>query len=282
MPLKEIRAVGVIGLGRMGLPMARHLVAAGFDVRAFDVQARARAAAESVDIPIPPSCRAVAGASDAVLVVVGSESEVERAVSGADGIIHGAKPGTVLMIAATIAPNYAISLARRVEPHGLRVADVPVARGEAAADAGRLLVFAGGAAEVLDRCDPVLTSFADRVCRVGDVGAGQAAKAINNMLLWACLCASVEGLDLGEAMGVDRETLRAALLHGSGANWALETRADGRPALWAEKDMAIVLQEAERLGVAAPVSETVTQAIRAFKAARGLPAAPTDRTDVPT
>lgn len=282
MPPGKIRTVGIVGLGRIGLPLARHLAAAGFDVRAYDREPQARAAARSIGVAVVLSCRELAAVSDAVIVLVGTQGQVEQAVFGSNGIAEAASAGKILMIASTVAPAYMESLARRVEPLGLLVADTPVARGELAAEAGRLLVYAGGAADVLDRLDPVLSCFAERVCRLGGVGAGQVAKAINNMLLWTCLSASVEGLDLGEALGVDREALRTALQYGSGANWALETHADERPALWAEKDMAIVLQEADRLGFAAPLSVAVKVAIEAFKTARGLPPAPHDEPDVPT
>lgn len=277
-----IRSVGIAGLGRIGLPVTRHLIAGGFDVVAFDPVPEACAAARAQGATVAASCRELLSACDAVIVLVGTQGQVEEAVFGADGLVEGVSTPKPLMIASTVAPAYMESLARRTESLGLRVVDTPFARGEAAAEAGRLLVYAGGPADVLDRCGPVLDCFADRVCRLGEVGAGQVAKAINNMLLWACLSASVEGLDLGEALGVNREALRDALQHGSGTNWALETRADDRPALWAEKDMAIVLEEAERLGFAAPVSAAVTKAITAFKTARGLPPAPRDAPDVPS
>jgi 3-hydroxyisobutyrate dehydrogenase-like beta-hydroxyacid dehydrogenase len=180
------------------------------------------------------------------------------------------------MIASTVAPSFMDKLARRAAEHGLAVMDTPVARGEAAAEAGRLLVFAGGPEDVLERCRPILDCFAERICHLGKLGAGQVAKAVNNMLLWTCVCANVEGLDLAEALGVDREALRAALNHSSGANWALETRADERPALWAEKDMTIVIEEADRARVALPVCGAVKDAIKAFKIARNLPSPKTD------
>lgn len=278
---EKIRTVGIVGLGRMGLPVARHLLAAGFEVRASDPHPQAQAAARSLGATLVPSCRELAESSDAVIVLVGTQSQVEQAVFGADGLADGMRAGNILAVASTVAPAYMVSLAQRIDPLGICVVDTPVARGETAAETGRLLVYAGGPADILDRLDRVLACIAEHVCRLGPVGAGQAAKAINNMLLWTCLTASVEGLDLGEALGVDREALRTALRYGSGANWAMESRADERPALWAEKDMAIVLQEAERLGFDAPISIAANAAIKAFKIRRGLPPAPPDDPDVP-
>lgn len=268
--------VGLIGLGRMGRPMARHLAAAGFGAFGHDRDPAAVSAAQGSGVVPLATCADVARRSQAVIVVVGFESQVEDAIFGRDGLLAGAAPGTIVMIASTVAPNYMATLAHRAAEHGLIVVDTPVARGEAAAESGRLLVFAGGPEDVLERCRPVLDCFADRICHLGDVGAGQVAKAINNMLLWTSVCANVEGLDLAEALGVDRVALRAALIHSSGANWALETRAEERPALWAEKDMAIVLEEAKAADIAVPVCAAVKDAIRAFKIARNLPAPKTD------
>lgn len=266
-----IGSVGVIGLGKMGRPIAHHLAAAGYDVCGFDPDPDAVSAAAASGVKIGATCADIARASDLILVSVGFEEQVEQAVFAADGVLAGAGKTAILAIASTVSPSYMIALARQVEQRGLDVIDIPLARGERAAEEGSLLVLAGGSQDVLARCRPVLETFSDAVFRLGDVGTGQVAKAVNNMLLWTCLCANVEGMDFAEAFGVDREILREALQQSSGANWALETRADERPALWAEKDMMILLAEADSARVAMPVSGTVKEAIKAFKIARDLP-----------
>lgn len=266
-----IGKVGIVGLGRLGRPMARHLLANGYAVCGFDPAPAAIEAASAIGMETADSCARLAERSEAVILVVGFDRQVEEAIFGTRGIVAGARPGTILMVASTVAPGYMKTLAERVAGHGLVAVDVPVARGEMAAESGELLVFAGGDRDAVERVRPMLETFSERVDYLGPAGAGQAAKAINNMLLWTCLVANVEGLDLGEALGVDREALREALRHSSGANWALETRADERPALWAEKDMDLLLGEAETAGCAMPVSETVRTTIAAFKKARGLP-----------
>ena len=266
-----IGSVGVIGLGKMGRPIAHHLAAAGYDVCGFDPDPDAVSAAADLGITIGATCADVARTSDLILINVGFEEQVEQTVFAADGVLAGAGKAAILAIASTVSPSYMMALARRVEKRGLDVIDIPLARGERAAEEGSLLVLAGGSQDVLARCRPVLDTFSDAVFRLGDVGAGQVAKAVNNMLLWTCLCANVEGMEFAEAFGVDREVLREALQQSSGANWALETRADERPALWAEKDMMILLAEADSARVAMPVSGTVKEAIKAFKIARDLP-----------
>jgi len=266
----RIQTVGIVGLGRMGRPIARCLLRAGFSVRGVDPDPAAAEGARHDGVVLAPDCAELARLSDSILVLAGFESQVEQILFGPQGIVAGAGPGAPVMIASTVSPSYMRTVPERLA--AIPVLDTPVARGEKAAESGSLLVYAGGDSATLARCQPILEAVAERVFHLGAVGAGQAAKAINNMLLWSCVCATVEGLDLGDALGIDRESLREALCHGSGANWAMETRADERPALWAEKDMAIVLREAEAAGVALPMGGAVREAISAFKVARNLPA----------
>jgi 3-hydroxyisobutyrate dehydrogenase-like beta-hydroxyacid dehydrogenase len=270
-----IRTVGLVGLGRMGRPMARHIAANGYNVCGYDSAREGAAAAQSLGVRIEESPAGVAARSDLVIIVVGFESQVEEVLFGQGGMAEALRPDTVLAVASTVAPSYVMGLRDRLAATGVRLIDMPLSRGEAAAEGGRLLVYAGGAEADIDACRPVFTAFAEHVLRLGEVGAGQAAKAVNNMLLWTCLCANIEGMAFAERFGVDRDALREALGYGSGANWALETRADERPALWAEKDMMILLAEADKARVAMPVAGTVKEAIKAFKIARGLPM-PTD------
>ncbi|NNG04777.1 MAG: NAD(P)-dependent oxidoreductase [Inquilinus sp.] len=268
--------VGIVGLGRMGLPMARRLAAAGVTIAGCDTDSAAVAAARAAGIGIAATPADLARSSDLVLILVGSESQVAAALLADDGVLAGDHPGSIVAICSTVAPSFVTGLADRCAGRGVDLLDAPLARGEQAARDGSLLVYAGGDAAVLARCRPALDVLAEHVFLLGGLGAGQAAKAVNNMLLWACMTASVEGLELGEALGVDREALRAALGFGSGANWALTTRADERPAFWAEKDLAIVRAEAAAAGLTLPVCEAVDSAIRAFKRARGLPSPPLD------
>ena len=267
----SIERVGVIGLGKMGRPMAQHMVRAGFAVAGFDPAHEATEAAAEAGVKVLASPANVAEKSQLVIVVVAFEAQVDVVLFGADGAVAAAPPGTIVAIASTVAPSYARDLPRRAGRDDLAFLDVPVARGESAAEAGKLLLFGGGEEAAFRRAEPVFRAFSEHVFHLGPLGAGQAAKAVNNMLLWACLTATVEGLDLGEALGLDREALRAALAYSSGDNWSMRTRADERPALWAEKDMMIVLAEADRARLALPVAGTVKEAIKAFKIARGLP-----------
>jgi 3-hydroxyisobutyrate dehydrogenase-like beta-hydroxyacid dehydrogenase len=265
-----IRRVGIIGLGKMGMPMARHLRKAGFAVQAYDVSAAALEAAEVAGIASAPSPSALAAASDFVIIVVGFDSEVEHVMFAADGVAAGAHAGLVVGIASTVAPATMARLAARLGA-GVALLDMPLTRGEGAAEAGKLLVMAGGAEEAFEACRPALASFADAIFHLGALGAGQVGKMVNNLILWACISANHEGLDLARRLNVEPERLRAALLESSAGNWALKTRPEEQPMPWAEKDMRIVLAEADRLRVSVPLCGVVKEVVKTVKFAHGWP-----------
>jgi 3-hydroxyisobutyrate dehydrogenase-like beta-hydroxyacid dehydrogenase len=268
--MSAIRKVGIVGLGRMGAPMARHLLAKGFTVSGCDPAAQARARAQGLGMAVLGSPREVAQSSDLVIVVVGYDDEVETALFGAEGIAAAAKPGLIVAIGSTIAPALARRLAGRLAERSMVLLDAPLARGEAAAVAGKLLIFGGGDQRAFDACRPAFGAFASDLFYLGGAGAGQVGKMVNNLVLWACTSANDEGLRLGEALGVDAERLRAALGHSSAQNWSMDNRAELSGMPWAEKDMAIVLQEADVARLSLPLCGTVKETIKGLKIRMGL------------
>ena len=267
--MKSIETVGLLGLGKMGKPMARHLLARGFKVIGYDPAAAARDAARSLGARIAASPREIAQAADVAIIVVGFETEVEAVAFGKDGILAGAKPGLIVALASTVTPRYAKRLDERLNEHELTLLDIPLARGEPAAEAGKLLIYGGGDAAAFEACRPVFAAFADAIFHLGPAGAGQVGKMVNNLILWACTAANDEGLRLGQALGVDPERLRAALSHGSAQNWSLDSGAGNRPMPWAEKDMGIVLHEADLARLSLPLCGTVKEVIKGLKIRKG-------------
>jgi 3-hydroxyisobutyrate dehydrogenase-like beta-hydroxyacid dehydrogenase len=162
-------------------------------------------------------------------------------------------------------------LGERLAGTGIALLDMPITRGEAAAEAGKLLVMVGGDAVAFETCRPALASFASSIYHVGQLGAGQVGKMVNNLILWACISANHEGFKLAEQLGVDAERLRMALLDSSASNWALQTRPETSPMPWAEKDMRIVLSEADRLSLSVPLCGVVTEVVKSVKRERGWP-----------
>ena len=267
----KIESVGVIGLGKMGGQLARHLAAAGLETRGYDVRAEAMTAAEADGAAASGSPAELASASDLVIVAVGFDSELEAALFGNDGAMTSPRPGSVVAVASTVAPSTMLKIAARIGESEVAVLDIPMARGEQAAIDGNLLIFGGGDPEVFDRCRPAFSTFSDAIHYLGPVGAGQVGKLVNNLILWACISANEEGFTLAEKLGVEAGPLRDALLQSSASNWALATEAVERPMPWAEKDMTIVLKEADAARVSLPLCGTVKEVVKGVKIARGQP-----------
>jgi 3-hydroxyisobutyrate dehydrogenase-like beta-hydroxyacid dehydrogenase len=265
----EIADVGVVGLGKIGAPIARHLVRAGFRVHGIDVASSAVEAARADQVEIASSIADLASRSDLVIVLTAYEHQVEDALFGVDGVVSGARPGAVVAVGATISPSSMIDLARRLRERDLVPLDIPICRGEGAAEAGKLLITGGGDADAFERCRPAFATFADSIHRLGDVGAGQVGKMVNNLILWACISANTEGFRLAEPYGVDAAAMRAMLLESSAQNWAMSTQIDRQPMPWAEKDMMIVLSEADRLRLSLPLCGSIKEVIKGIKIARG-------------
>ena len=271
MSAARIGSVGVIGLGKMGGQLARHLAEAGFETRGYDVRAEAMEAAGADGAAPAGSPAELASASDLVIVGVGFDSEVEAALFGDGGVMESPRPGSVVAVASTVAPATMLKIAERIGDGGVAVLDIPMARGEQAAIDGNLLIFGGGDRETFDRCRPAFSTFSDSIHHLGPVGAGQVGKLVNNLILWACISANEEGFRLAEKLGVEAGPLRDALLRSSAANWALDTEAVERPMPWAEKDMTIVLKEADAARLSLPLCGTVKEVIKGVKIARGQP-----------
>jgi 3-hydroxyisobutyrate dehydrogenase-like beta-hydroxyacid dehydrogenase len=152
--MSAISRIGILGLGKMGAPMAKHLLAKGFAVAGYDPLDAARRSAQSLGVSVLDSPREVARASDLVIIVVGFDHEVEAAVFGSNGIVEAARPGLIVAVGSTVAPHYARRLAERVREHGIVLRSMWLARGEAAALAGKLLIFGAGEEASFEACRP--------------------------------------------------------------------------------------------------------------------------------
>ena len=271
MTVASIRRVGMIGLGKMGNPMCRHLRKGGFEVTGTDISETARRNVEAAGTKTVSTAREVAAASDFVIVVVGFDSAAEEAIVGADGVAAGAKPGLIVGVASTVAPRTMTRIAVRLEGTGIALIDMPLTRGEPAAEAGKMLTMVGGDENAFAAVKPALETFADSIFRVGPLGTGQVGKMVNNLILWACISANHEGFRLAEALGADPARLRTALIESSASNWAMKTQIENDPMPWAEKDMRIVLGEADKLRLSLPLCGVVKEVIKSVKYERGWP-----------
>jgi len=269
MTAHAVKTIGIIGLGKMGEPIARHLAAQGFSVIGYDVNPDAVARSEKRGIRIADSAASLSAASDLIVVLTAFESQVKEVLFGNSGVVESAKPGTIVAVAATISPTAMRWFAAQLEQKGLIPLDIPICRGEPAAEVGKLLIVGGGNAEAFEACRPAFSAFADTIHHLGPIGAGQVGKMVNNLILWACISANYEGLKIGEKLGVDRESMRAMLLDSSAQNWPLETRIADLPMPWAEKDMMIVLSEADAARMTLPLCGVIKEVIKGIKVERG-------------
>ena len=267
--MSDVSSIGVVGLGKMGRPITRHLISAGYKVHGLDISADAVTAAKALGVNIAENAGALAAQCDLVIVLTAYEQQAEEVIFAEGGLVTGAKPGTIIAVGATINPAGMMSIATRLAQKGLVALDIPICRGEGAAEAGKLLITGGGDARAFERCRKAFSTFADSVHHLGAVGSGQVGKMVNNLILWACISANTEGFKLAQQYGVNLDAMRDMLLDSSAQNWAMSTQVDRYPMPWAEKDMMIVLSEADRLRLSLPLCGSVKEVIKGIKIARG-------------
>ena len=256
----EAKRAGVVGLGAMGFQMARHMLTKGFSVAGHDVDAAAMERADAIGVARCASAAEVGARSDVAIVMVQTDEQVEAVIAG-DGLLSSMTSGSVIGVASSVNPDTCRRMEAAGRARGVGVLDTPVVLGQDAADAGTLTVLVGGEERWLDTARPFLASFGKHILHIGPIGHGQIAKTVNNMLLWACMCANIEALTLARSLGADVPKLIEALGYSSGANWSLSRwgRGTGK---WAEKDMDVALDLAQAAKVPLPLNGLVDQLMK--------------------
>jgi 3-hydroxyisobutyrate dehydrogenase-like beta-hydroxyacid dehydrogenase len=264
---EERTTVGVLGAGRMGLPIIGHLVRNGFPVLVYDVDAGKEAAVGERGARFVRSPDEISAACGTVLVCVGYEEQLRETLLGTGGMLGALREGAVVAVLSTVSPEAMREVAEAAEKNGVHVVDAPVARGSWAADAGELLSLLGGTEEAVAKFSEVAAAYSADIVRTGDIGAGQVAKAVNNLILWACLVADHEGLALAHRYGVDIDPLREALKMSSAANHALDNW-NNQTMAWAEDDLKIVSEMAVNTGMGLPQAAVNREICRVLKPRR--------------
>jgi 3-hydroxyisobutyrate dehydrogenase len=267
MQTAQSRAVGVLGAGRMGLPIIGHLVAAGFPVVVYDVDPGKRETVAEAGAAFVTDASDIAERCGTVLVCVGYEEQLSELMLGDEGMLGRLPQGALVAVLSTVSPALMKHLAAAAGPHEVDVVDAPVCRGSRAADAGELLSLLGGTEAAVAKFTPVAQAYSADVVHLGEVGAGQVGKAVNNLIMWACLVADHEGLALAQRFDVDIEKLRAALLTSTAANHALGNWGNQTMA-WAEDDMKIVQDMAAEAGIGLPQGALNREISRVLKPRR--------------
>ena len=255
-----VKKTGMVGLGAMGFPMAKHMVDKGFTVAGFDVTADANARAKAAGVKIVSSAADVGDGAEVVVVMVATDKQVVDVVCNS-GLLDTLPQGAVICVAASCSPKTAQELEAICNKKGIGLLDTPVVLGQQAADEGRLTVFCGGDEKAFEKARPALSAFGKSVMRVGPSGMGQLTKTCNNMLLWACMSANYETLSFAKKNGADVGKMIEALNHSSGANWSL-SRWGKSTGKWAEKDMDVALDLAQGVKIAVPLTALVDQLMK--------------------
>ncbi|HEX2511472.1 MAG TPA: NAD(P)-dependent oxidoreductase, partial [Xanthobacteraceae bacterium] len=251
--------VGVIGVGDMGLPIAGHLIGKQHTVSVYDVNSERAKAGGERGAAIAGSLAELARLAEVFVVMVSTDAQ-SREVTTA--ICEHAAPGSLVAVAATNHPETMVALKKLCAARGIRFIDAPVVYGASGAKEGTLLSLCGGDEADVEFARPVLSAYSSRgVLRVGPVGAGQLAKACNNLLHWVHCVSNFEALLLAKRYGVDAQRMREVLLECPAYNGTL-ARWDTTRFTWQEKDMDVTMDLAQDAGLVLPLSGQVDQLVK--------------------
>ena len=253
---------GVIGLGAMGGPIARHLAAAGVPTVVLDVDPAAVAQAEHAGARAASDPAALAAAVGVVIVVVATDGQLREVLTGARGVFGAAQPGTVVLLCSSALPETCRELAAAA-PVGVSVLDAALTGGVRAAEAGQLTLLVGGDARALEAARPVLLPWTGAVHLLGDVGAGQVGKTVNNLVHWSQISSIAQALELGRRLGGDVPRLRKALMDGPTDSRTLREM-DQMRFTWFEKDIANAEEMAQGSGADLSMVRTALEFMRSF------------------
>src|SRR5437660_2175875 len=266
--------IGFIGLGIMGKPMARNLMKAGYKLVVYN---RSRApmdelAADGATEANSP--QVAAEQSDVVITMLPDSPQVQEVMTGENGVLAGAKAGTLVIDMSTISPVVTQEMARTAQEHGVRMLDAPVSGGDVGAQQGTLSIMVGGSAEDFEQARPIFAVLGKTIVHVGGTGAGQVVKACNQIVVALTIEAVSEALVLGSKAGVDPAVIIKVLSGGLAANRVMEVRGPnflqhnfqpGFKIALHHKDLGIALSAGREYGVALPVTAIVDQMLQALK-----------------
>jgi 3-hydroxyisobutyrate dehydrogenase len=265
----EIKRVGVIGLGAMGMGIAQSLLRAGFEVHACDVRPETVQTLVDKGAHAAQSPAALAAQVQALLIVVVNAQQTEAVLFGEHGAAGVLAPGSVVIACATVAPEFAEALGARLAAMGLRFIDAPISGGAAKAQAGEMSVMAAGAPEAFDACAGIFDAICAKLYRLGEQpGQGSKVKMINQLLAGVHIAAAAEAMALGLRAGCDADALYEVISNSAGSSWMFQNRVphilkgDYTPLSSVNifvKDLGIVLDYAKKSVFPLPLSATAHQ-----------------------
>ena len=267
--------IGFVGLGMMGLPMAKNLVEAGYTVTVFDLDAGAIEEAQGFGASPASTGAKVAAQSDIIITMVPDSPHVEAAIAGNGGIIEGIRAESGVIEMGTILPETGKRMAELLAEKGADFVDAPVTGGVAGAEAGSMSILVGGDAEAFERTLPILSILGGDITHMGPVGAGHTTKIANQLIGVATLAGLSEAFVLAKKSGLDMQTFYDAVKNGAGRSWALETlgpkilKGDFSPGFMVkhmQKDLRLAGQLADDTGTSIPTTSLIAQLYHAVQA----------------
>lgn len=250
--------VGYVGLGIMGRGMANNLLKAGFDLRVWNRTASRMDAFVEAGAQAGSSPADVAANCDIIVTCVSDTPDVEKVILGEDGIIHGARAGSLVIDCSTISPQVTKEIAAKLAEKGVHMLDAPVSGGSEGAAKGTLSIMVGGDAEQFQRAQPLFQAMGKTSTHIGPSGSGQTVKLVNQVLAVGTILAMSEALLFAQAGGLDLQKTYDAVSQGAAGSWTFTNRApqvmkrDWRPGFTIalqQKDLRLVLEAADEMGV---------------------------------
>ncbi len=266
-------AIGFIGLGIMGKPMARNLMKAGYSLTVYNRSRPAMDELAAEGAALGTSSKDVAQRTEVIITMLPDSADSEVVILGPNGVLEGAKAGSVIIDMSSIAPLVSQKIGAEAAKVGVEMLDAPVSGGEPAAVSGNLAIMVGGKQDVLDRCMPVLDVMGRSVVRVGDLGAGNTVKLANQIIVAANIEAVGEAFVLAQKAGIDPELVFQAIRGGLAGSNVMEAKAPmimdrnfnpGFRIRLHQKDLHNALLTGKELGVPLPVTSLVQQMIGAL------------------
>jgi L-threonate 2-dehydrogenase len=262
--MTEIRSIGFVGLGAMGMGVASRLLAKGHRVTACDVRPEARDPWIALGGRWAGSPAEAAAGADALILVVVNSDQVESVLFGAQGALPTLAPGAVVIVHSTVSPTFSRQLGERLAQAGHPMLDAPVSGGVVAAREGTLSVMASGSGAAFAASEAILAAVAARVFRIGgEPGMGSVVKTVNQLLAGAHIALAAEALAFGAKAGIDTQVLFDVISNSAGNSWMFTNRVphmldgDYRPLSAVNifvKDLGIVLEMAREMGFPAPMA----------------------------
>ncbi|MBM2577081.1 NAD(P)-dependent oxidoreductase [Jannaschia sp. Os4] len=271
--------VAFLGLGVMGYPMAGHLAAKGHDVTVFNrTEAKAKAWCDAHGGTHGDTPKTAAKGNEIVFACVGNDDDLRSVCLGEHGAFAGMEAGTLFVDHTTVSAQVTKELAEAAAERGIAYVDAPVSGGQAGAENGQLVVMCGGAQADYDRAEGVIAAYAKACRRMGEVGAGQLTKMVNQICIAGLLQGLSEGLTLAEKAGLDGEAVIDVIQGGAAGSWQMVNRhktmlageyEHGFAVDWMRKDLAICLAAGEDLGAPLPATALIDQFYKDVQAMGG-------------